>query len=89
MVITKQMTSKDKVQVQPSSPRLPGVASEPVALSLVEREVVCAVLDDAVHQLAVLGGIMPDYASSTAAVEHVRTVFIVYQHHQIIGTCGQ
>ena len=54
-----------------SSPRLPGVASEPVALSPVEREVVCAVLEDAIHQLAVLGGIMPDYASSAAAVEHV------------------
>ena len=60
--------STAKVQ---SSPGLPGVASEPVALSLVEREVVCAVLEDAVHQLAVLGGIMPDYASSAAAVEHV------------------
>ena len=54
-----------------SSFRLPGVASEPVTLSPVEREVVCAVLEDAVHQLAVLGGIMPDYASSAAAVEHV------------------
>lgn len=62
-----------KIQTQ-SSLRLPGAASEPVVLSPVEREVVCAVLEDAAHQLAVLGGIMPDYASSAAAVEHVRTV---------------
>ena len=54
-----------------SSLRLLGVASEPMTLSPVEREVVCAVLEDAVHHLAVLGGIMPDYASSAAAVEHV------------------
>ena len=62
-----------KVQTH-SSLALSGAASEPVALSPVEREVVCAVLEDAAHQLAVLGGIMPDYASSAAAVEHVRTV---------------
>ncbi|CAI8049954.1 Dynein regulatory complex protein 9 [Geodia barretti] len=55
-----------------SSLRLAGQGSSgPVVLSPVERELVCAVLDDAVHQLAVLGGIMPDYASSAAAVEHV------------------
>ena len=58
-----------------SSLRLAGQGSSgPVVLSPVERELVCAVLDDAVHQLAVLGGIMPDYASSAAAVEHVGSV---------------
>lgn len=56
-----------------SSIRLPGAASSgPIVLSPIEREIVCAVLKDALDQLAVLGGIMPDYASSAAAVEHVR-----------------
>ena len=56
-----------------SSLRLAGaVSSEPLVLSPIQREVVCAVLDDAVHQLAVLGGIMPDYVASAAAVEQVR-----------------
>ena len=48
------------------------VHEEPPPLSLLERELVCAVLEDTVHQLAVLGGIMPDYSTSAAAVEHVR-----------------
>ena len=60
------------------SSRVLGATSEPAALSVLEREVVCAVLEDAVHQLAVLGGIMPDYASSAAAVEHVRTGNTIY-----------
>lgn len=65
------MATTTKVQ---SSHRLIGIGSsrEPAALSPVEREIVCAVLDDSVDQLAVLGGIMPDYSSSAAAVEHVR-----------------
>ena len=71
-----------------SSLRLVGANSsthEPQTLSSVEREVVCAVLDDAVHQLAVLGGIMPDYASSAAAVEHVRhTTTNIIQYHTIV-----
>lgn len=55
-----------------SSLRLAGQASSgPVVLNPLERELVCAVLDDTVHQLAVLGGIMPDYASSATAVEQV------------------
>ena len=57
-----------------SSLRVSGAGSswlEPAALSLEEREVVCAVLEDSVNQLAVLGGIMPDYSATAAAVEHV------------------
>ena len=79
-----------------SSLRLAGAASsEPVALSYLERETVGAVLDDTVHQLAVLGGIMPDFSSSAAAVEHVSLsrgtihssshVEIVRLHVQVMG----
>ena len=42
------------------------------ALRPVERQLVCAVLADTIDRLAVLGGILPNYATSTAAVEHVR-----------------
>ena len=58
-----------------SSVRLVGAGSsslDPGSLSPVERELVCAVLEDSVHQLAVLGGIMPDYSTTATAVEHVR-----------------
>ena len=52
-----------------SSPRL---HAPPPTLSPVERELVCAVLEDCVDQLAVLGGIMPNYAEKPSAVEKVR-----------------
>ena len=63
---TKVLSSLRLVAGQGSS-----TSGRPLVLIPVDRELVCAVLDDAVHQLAVLGGIMPDYASSAAAVEHV------------------
>ena len=36
-----------------------------------EREALCAVLEDAVDQLAVLGGIVPNYAEKPSAVDDV------------------
>lgn len=46
--------------------------SLPASLTVLEREAAIAVLEEAGHKLAVLGGIMPDYASSAQAVEQVR-----------------
>ena len=51
-----------------SSPRL----QQPLPpLSPVERELVCVVLEDCADQLAVLGGIVPNYAEKPSAVEAV------------------
>ena len=36
-----------------------------------EREALCAVLEDCVDQLAVLGGIVPNYAEKPSAVDDV------------------
>ena len=70
-----------------SSIRLPGAASSgPVVLSPVEREIVCAVLEDSINQLAILGGIMPDYASSAAAVEQASTVAMVSGFRSFVTT---
>lgn len=44
----------------------------PHRLSPAEREAVTAVLEDSVDQLAVLGGIMPNYAEKPSAVDAVR-----------------
>ncbi|KAL5475398.1 hypothetical protein EMCRGX_G025207 [Ephydatia muelleri] len=41
------------------------------SLSTLERELVCAVLEDCVDQLAVLGGIAPNYVEKPSAVESV------------------
>ena len=44
----------------------------PPLLSPVERELVCAVLEDCVDQLAVLAGIIPSQTDRPTAVESVR-----------------
>ena len=41
------------------------------SFSALERELVCAVLEDCVDQLAVLGGIAPNYVEKPSAVESV------------------
>ena len=46
--------------------------SSPPLLSPVEREMVCAVLEDCVDQLAVLAGIIPSHTDRPTAVETVR-----------------
>ena len=39
----------------------------------VEREALCAVFEDCVDQLAVIGGIVPNYAEKPSAVDSVST----------------
>ena len=47
-------------------------------LQPIEREVICAALEDCVDQLAVLGGIMPNYADKPSAVDNVSQCAYLY-----------
>lgn len=46
--------------------------SQPKALSFSDRESFVAVLEDSVDQLAILGGIMPNFNDKPSAAEEVR-----------------
>lgn len=71
-----------------SSPRLQPFSP----LSLVEREAACAVLEDCVDQLAVLGAIMPNYAEKPSAADrvsrHDSIIIIIIHARQMQGIVG-
>ena len=59
------------------------------SLSTLERELVCAVLEDCVDQLAVLGGIAPNYVEKPSAVESVCfSVWVYITSGHIIHAIG-
>lgn len=45
--------------------------SRPKAMPFSDRESIVAVLEDSVHQLAILGGILPDFNDKPSAAEEV------------------
>ena len=51
--------------------------SQPKALSFSDRESMVAVLEDSVDQLAILGGIMPDFNDKPSAAEEVRVRYAI------------
>ena len=59
-----------------------------------EREALCAVMEDCVDQLAVLGGIVPNYAEKPSAVDvvsarqSVSLVWLAESYDTIILFCG-
>ena len=75
---SKANMATTKVHLIHSSPKM----HPPHRLSPAEREAVAVVLEDCVDQLAVLGGIIPNYAEKPSAVD---AVSIHYKHTTPMG----